>query len=77
MDTFEHMISSQDQWDRSFKWCMEINFDGVVNGCKIHWDKRNDAWSLLYCYELPPAAPASFQRAAARGEPPPVLSARR
>lgn len=33
------------------------NGDGVVNGCKIHWDKRKDAWSLLYVYELPPAAP--------------------
>jgi transposase len=27
---------------------------GVVNGCKIHWDKRKDSWHLLYCYELPP-----------------------
>ena len=27
---------------------------GVVNGCKIHWDKRTDAFHLLYVYELPP-----------------------
>jgi len=33
------------------------NGDGVVNGCKIHWDKRKDTFHLLYCYELPPAAP--------------------
>ena len=30
---------------------------GVVNECKIHWDKRKDTFHLLYVYELPPAAP--------------------
>ena len=29
---------------------------GVVNGCKIHWDKRADSFHLLYTYELPPLA---------------------
>lgn len=29
---------------------------GVVNGCKVHWDKRTDAFHLLYTYELPPLA---------------------
>jgi transposase len=28
--------------------------NGVVNGCKVHWDKRTDAFHLLYTYELPP-----------------------
>ena len=32
------------------------NGDGVVNGCKIHWDKRKDSFHLLYTYELPPLA---------------------
>ena len=29
---------------------------GVVNGCKVHWDKRKDTFHLIYCYELPPLA---------------------
>ena len=29
---------------------------GVVNGCKIHWDRRKDTYHLLYTYELPPLA---------------------
>lgn len=29
---------------------------GVVNGCKIHWDKRRDTFHLIYTYELPPLA---------------------
>jgi putative transposase len=33
------------------------NGDGVVNACKLHWDKRKDTFHLLYTYELPPAAP--------------------
>ena len=33
------------------------NGDGVINGCKIHWDKRKDTFHLLYMYELPQAAP--------------------
>lgn len=33
------------------------NGDGVVNGCKIHWDKRKDTFHLLYVYELPPPDP--------------------
>ena len=32
------------------------NGNGVVNGCKVHWDKRTDSWFLLYTYELPPLA---------------------
>jgi hypothetical protein len=30
--------------------------NGVVAGCKIHWDKRKDSFHLLYTYELPPLA---------------------
>lgn len=29
---------------------------GVVNGCKVHFDKRKDTFHLLYTYELPPLA---------------------
>ena len=39
------------------RWELEGCGDGVVNGCKLHWDKRKDAFHLLYVYELPPAAP--------------------
>lgn len=27
---------------------------GIVNGCKIHWNKAKDSFHLVYTYELPP-----------------------